>query len=146
MAHLHGASFFCACSCCEVCTAFCEMGYDIVGNATVLLCDDAPASSASWNTGETAVPSPALRCTLLTTQRPAIRAMMIGSYWIPASTLVIHSTGDEIGANSTDESGGSSIGMNVAGGSGCSSAFRKLGIKAKVPGSHSFVCKGSQQS
>ncbi|CAE7718647.1 HET-E1 [Symbiodinium sp. CCMP2592] len=32
----------------QVCTAFCEPGYDIVGNASVLLCDGAPADSAGF--------------------------------------------------------------------------------------------------
>ncbi|CAJ1435358.1 unnamed protein product, partial [Effrenium voratum] len=47
----------------ELCTAFCSLGWDIVGNATVLLCDDAPNTSAGYTevVPNTAISSPAVQ-------------------------------------------------------------------------------------
>ena len=28
--------------------SFCDTGFDLMGNVTVLLCDEAPATSAAW--------------------------------------------------------------------------------------------------
>ena len=33
----------------EICSAFCQEGFDLQGNATVLVCDDAPSSSAGFS-------------------------------------------------------------------------------------------------
>ncbi|CAJ1411366.1 unnamed protein product [Effrenium voratum] len=47
----------------DLCTAFCSLGWDIVGNATVLLCDDAPNTSAGYTevVPNTAISSPAVQ-------------------------------------------------------------------------------------
>lgn len=35
----------------QVCMSYCDTGFDMVGNTTVLLCDEAPSTSAAWPWG-----------------------------------------------------------------------------------------------